>query len=92
MKWYYKNIHYVGLCDIECHLDQTINALIIEFFDSVGIYINISAIPFSKDFRVEIRSVDNSFLSSCDYEAFNSRTEATNTSIEKANELYNEAQ
>jgi len=65
------------------------NALVIEFFDFVGIYINISAIPFSKDFRVEIRAIDNSFLSSCDYEAFNSRTEATNAALEKANELYN---
>jgi len=69
---------------------EYLNALIIEFFDSVGIYINISAIPFSKDFRVEIRAIDNSFLSSCGYEAFETRQKATNAAIEKANYLYNE--
>jgi len=65
------------------------HALIIEFFDSVGIYINTSHIPFSKEFRVEVREYDNTFLSSCDYIPFNTRTEATQSAITKANEIFN---
>jgi len=79
LKWYYKNIHYVGLCDIECHLDQTINALIIEFFNSFQ-YKGMPMFEYCFNFfwKQKIQSI--SFNQVCIQ------------SIEKANELYNEAQ
>jgi len=62
------------------------NALIIEFFDSVGIYI----LPlWNKQYWYsDIRNKKYYLLSQTDY--FNSRTEATNEAIIKANDLYNE--
>jgi hypothetical protein len=56
------------------------NALIIEWFDSVGIYINI--IGYSKTkWRVLVRSNYDEY--------FNSRQQATEEAIKKANEIYN---
>lgn len=57
-------------------------ALIIEWLDSVEIYI----IPFMEDddWQVEIRYGD----SVCFNNNFNSRQEATKSAIEKANEIY----
>jgi len=62
------------------------NALIIEFFDSVGIHIAIQW--FLKDW---IFSVEKQPFKQHHYKdfGFNSRTEATNAAIEKANNLHN---
>ncbi len=72
-KWYYEKIHYVGLCDIEEHLDQTINSLIIEWFDSVD------RINFQE---LYLETFKDNFLM---YPILNIQEEA----IKKCNEIYN---
>ena len=62
------------------------NALIIEFFDSVGIYINVF---YKYIWRVEIRDSQSSLLSTLDYAVFDTRQEATIQAITKANDIYN---
>jgi len=67
------------------------NALIIEFFDSVGIYISTSALKmFYKDpiFKCKIEFVTE--VIECGDLYFKTRLEATNEAILKANQLYNE--
>jgi len=63
------------------HLQDSVqNALIVDWFDSVGIYITVDySVTVSKSFWC------NSFNDAI----FKSRTEATNAAILKANELYN---
>jgi len=56
------------------------NALIIEFFDSVGIYISIVW---------EFECFESYVNSKCVSIYSNSRTEATNEAIIKANEIFN---
>jgi hypothetical protein len=82
-KWYYKEIHYVGLCDIDMHLSQTINALIIEWFDSVGVYINI------EPKRVIDSWIFDVLINKEVHSVWSTRQEATTKAIEKANEIYN---
>lgn len=64
------------------------NALIIEFFDSVGVYIyfNTGTYISKPNFRYEIITHDNVFIGFKE----NSRQEATIQAIKKANEIYNE--
>lgn len=62
------------------------NALIIEFFDSVGIYVEIKN-KFGQRkqcqrFSFVVKNYNSGFL-------FDFRTEATNKGIEKANEIFN---
>ena len=62
-------------------------ASIIEWFDSVGIYVNSSGLTLSKAFISDV-SVDNN----CEYnyDGFRTRKEALIEAIKKANEIYNE--
>ena len=62
------------------------NALIIEWFDSVGIYVNSSGLTLSKTFISDVSVNDN-----CEYnyDGFRTRKEATEQAIKKANEIYN---
>lgn len=63
------------------------NALIIEFFDSVGIYINISTSTFKisqREFNFEIKDND------CKGYGYLKRQQATEKALEKAITLYNE--
>lgn len=68
-------------------LSETLqNALIIDFFDGVGIYIEIKN-KFGQRkqcqrFSFIVKNYNSGFL-------FNSRTEATNAAIEKAVEIFN---
>jgi len=55
------------------------NALIIEFFDSVGIYTGITLYAGYWRFYIDKNCLGLK----------NTRTEATNSAIEKANEIYN---
>jgi len=64
--------------------DWMINSLIIEFFDSVGIYISIIKTKDLCQFVLE-DDFKNYHQRSND---FNSRPEATNVAIEKANEIF----
>ena len=89
-KWYYKEIDYVGLCDIDMHLSQTINALIIEWFDSVGI--EIFPVSGWRDTTRERDGIDVEIIYNSKKYLFinnNSRTKATEKAIEKTNEIYN---
>ena len=64
------------------------NALIIEWLDSVGIYINPKYNEVCKEFSYSISCepiIDDIFTKAI----FKERTEATNAAIEKANKLYN---
>lgn len=65
------------------------NALIIEFFDSVGIYIYLeTGTYFNKpNFRYKIITNDDTCIGYKEY----SRKEATVQAIKKANEIYNES-
>ena len=62
------------------------NSLIIEWFDSVGIYVNSSGLTLSKTFISDVSVNDN-----CEYnyDGFRIRKEATEQAIKKANEIYN---
>ena len=63
-----------------------LNALIIEWFDSVGIYVNSSGLTLSKTFISDVSVDDN-----CEYnyDGFRIRKEALTEAIKKANEIYN---
>jgi len=60
------------------------NALIIDFFDSVGIYISINYDCISEGFELKIYSNNYKVCS-----GIHERTEASNAAIEKANEIFN---
>lgn len=66
----------------QAYPEKYLNALIIEFFDSVGIYIKITDYD-GEDYWCEINGLGYSILKP-------TRTEATNAAIEKANKLYNQ--
>ena len=68
-----------------------LNALIIEWFDSVGIYISINYVDFYDEFRNNTgfeTYVTNKGLS-VKFRSVSSRQEATLQAIKKANEIYN---
>jgi len=62
-----------------------LNALIIEFFDSVGIYITVMACN-DKTFDSELRNNKINIMTS---QFMEKRTEAINEAIIKANEIFN---
>ena len=63
--------------------ETLLNALIIEWFDSVGIYISSYGFEFTKEFYSEITSDNFSVIKP-------TRQEALTEAIKKANEIYNE--
>ena len=81
LKWYYYN-NYHHQVFTETSDDIFINALIIEWLDSVGIYIGITYFKDS-EFHWRIHYKDK-------YGTRNSRPEAIEQAIIKANEIYNE--
>ena len=87
-KWFIETKDLYDSYENELRLmsDTGLNALIIEFFDSVGIYINVF---YKYIWRVEIRDSQSSLLSTLDYAVFDTRQEATIQAIKKANEIYN---
>ena len=69
-----------------------LNALIIEWFDSVGIYISINYVDFYDEFRNNTgfeTYVTNKGLS-VKFRSVSIRQEAIKQAIKKANEIYNE--
>ena len=69
-----------------------LNALIIEWFDSVGIYISINYVDFYDELRNNTgfeTYVTNKGLS-VKFRSVSSRQEAIKQAIKKANEIYNE--
>jgi len=78
-------ISYLGIDNIQ------LNALIIEFFDSVGIYIWTMPslrVKTKWTFRV-FKTLLEDYVNQHAY-IYKSRKEATGKAIEKANEIYNE--
>ena len=91
--WLNKEMYYLGRHNfedrnnnIEDLSDNFQNALIIEWFDSIGIYVNSSGLTLSKTFISDV-SVDNN----CEYnyDGFRTRQEALTEAIKKANDIYN---
>ena len=82
-KWIKTELYYLGNEPLS---DLFINALEIEFFDSVGIYIGFNPFMWS-DGSIKIGWV---ILLSIHSGICENRQEATNKAIEKANLLYNE--
>lgn len=80
-KFYTENAKYIF--DVDEYSETVQNALIIEFFDSVGIYIIIN-----KDFYFE--EWGYIIIGNYEYHGFECRLEASNKAIIKANELFNE--
>jgi len=68
--------------------DSLIDSLIIEFFDSVGIYIQIWSYDYNGNFDSDIKYDKEKYEVS--EEIFKTRTEATNEAIIKANQIFNE--
>ena len=102
-KWLNKEMYYLGRHNfeerdnnIEDLSDNFQNALIIEWFDSVGIYINIEPYIGGGDvvfyFSLINRSADftdEHYSSVNDDIYFGTRQDASNEAIKKANEIYN---
>lgn len=62
---------------------------IIEWFDSVGIVINVSGVIRNGICNFSFEIQENNTLNSIENYVFSSRQEATKQAIEKANEIYN---
>lgn len=82
--WMCENYEYIRWHEYETMPECALNALIIEFFDSVGIYISIIN---TKDLHQFILEDDFKNYHQRNND-FKSRQEATNAAIEKANELF----
>lgn len=90
---YLYNTNKENLIDDFESIDVVIkNALIIDFFDSVGIYIEIrrnNNNPLNKGFRGYVVKRINSYHQ-CTSIPKSNRQEATTEAIKKANDIYNE--
>lgn len=77
------DIHYYNQ---ECALNTCLKAIIIEWLDAVNIYVNIKSkfgqIKQCERFSFTVKSYNSGFI-------FNSRIEATEEAIKKANYFYN---
>lgn len=97
LKWFSnyseKNHSLKGLYDKDIYLDgvelpkELINALIIEWFDSVGIYINIENLYYQSWWSYKVKIIPNTFEEKV---MVKTRSEATEQAIKKANGIYNE--
>ena len=100
--WYYKQNDYQRLPFYDELTITHLHALIIEWLDSVGIYVNVSpryidhVLKYSVgDFYAVLNFKDGSLtLNACNYNSIEdriySRQQATEKAIEKAIEIYNE--
>lgn len=90
LEWLVKNgypLYYDRIPEI-LKYDVTKNALIIDFFDSVDIYIYLETATYvlKPNFRYKIITDDDTIIGFKE----NSRQEATIQAIKKANDLYND--
>lgn len=86
-KWFYEQDYVNKIYDskIDIIKQPFQNALIIDFFDIVGIYI-IPTHNFGWGFEIYIDIEVEPIVVNCDY---STRNEATNKAIEKAVEIFN---
>ena len=82
---YTKKIVFMGKLLVEDLPDEIINALIINWFDSVGIYIGIEVYYLQEKFEWVIPTNDGYYHQ----KDFKTRQEATEKAIEKANLIFN---
>lgn len=86
-KWF--NNEYPELaCEYNGNFNMPItsyNALIIEWLDSVGVYINIENLNYQSWWYFKVKSCPNTYT---EVIMTATRTEATNKAIEKAVEIY----
>jgi hypothetical protein len=88
----YKNLAFYHSKDLAMFNDlppQMCNALIIDYFDSIGVYIEIQVLKVETypKYSFNMRNISFNMLSQGDY--FKSRQEATEKAIEKANDILN---
>ena len=88
----YKNLAFYHSKDLAMFNDlppQMCNALIIDYFDSIGVYIEIQVLKVETypKYSFNMRNINFNMLSQGDY--FKSRQEATEKAIEKANDILN---
>lgn len=92
----FKSYDQTPFVDYEDICGLLLNALIIEWFDSVGIYIstpsfNDTGLGYQRGFECEIYDEKNNITYDIynDNDVFETRQEATEKAIEKAIEIYN---
>lgn len=92
-KWLNKEMYYLGRHNfenrdnnIEDLSDNFQNTLIIEWFDSVGIYINIENLYYQSWWSYKVKIIPNIFEEKV---MVKTRQEVTEQAIKKANEIYN---
>ena len=75
---------------LQTYEDIFLNALIIEWFDSVGIYINLGCISLNGKPQYDYCIQEDNTLNGMNGHVFNSRHEATIQAIKESNRIYNE--
>ena len=93
LRYYGDEISHLEEIEYDFLLESSIirNALIIEWFDSIGIYIEVyrhNNRPTVQGFNSRIVRRINGYYECCT--AVDTRKEATEEAIKKANEIYNE--
>ncbi|QHC84963.1 hypothetical protein AS589_09360 [Empedobacter brevis] len=88
LEWWQSKIKNENFQYFKPREDVYLNALIIEFLDSVGVYIyfDTGTYVLKPNYRYKIITEDDTYIG---YKE-NSRKEATVQAIKKANEIYNE--
>lgn len=69
--------------------DNLKNTVIIEFFDNVGIIINVGGVLQNGIYSFSFDIQENNTLNGIDEDGLSTRQEATTEAIKKANEIYN---
>jgi len=86
IKWMCENYPEIRWHEYETMPETSLNALIIDFFDSAGIFIIIQKLVYEPLFDCHINGLKNQITSG----SFDTRDEATIEAILKANEIFNE--
>lgn len=89
LEWYnkeYRGYHFYDTCNFSELSNVLQNALIIEFFDSIEIIIQMHNVCDDWWFRVKSKTKT---IKSEKYNEYKNRQQATIQAIEKANDLYN---
>ena len=92
--WYNSNIGKkinVGHLSLYTLSENMVYSVIIDYFDSIGVYINIKSYSYLYDWSYEIKQLNKKTIVMEDKpnQSVKSRKEATEKAIEKANEILN---
>lgn len=88
LRYYGDEISHLDEIEYDFLLDSSIirNAYYVDFFDSVGIYINIENLYYQSWWSYKVKIIPNIFEEKV---MVKTRQEATEQAIKKANEIYN---